>query len=379
MKQAVQWRRQLHSHPEAPGEGTWTTNFLGEQLRLLGANPRIWPGGVGLHCDVGGTPEVIFESPLNGARVADDTARSYSSRFPGLSHAFGNDVSCSAMLEVVRRISEHEPPQRAIRVIFNDRSVNPRDVSIRSTAVRKAPLYAFRCDPFHDVGTFGIANHLAVPGSIEFEIYPDRRSSLYAIEEISSIIVSLPLAVQRAFSDTANVAFAINHVNVESPLKDDSPACSGTFQFESVDSLSDIRHRFELSLENVLQINGSKWHLKVVRASPAVANEPTSARIARSGLTASFGEWNVFEAVPDLLDETFGELEEFDRKTLIKYGSRHRESQSDLGSGQFDVDERAIDNCASAMLVLATLNSRMGELANRNQPTTEACTSQPGQ
>ena len=60
----VDFRRDLHAHPELGREETRTTERITEMLRGAGLEPRPLPSGTGLLCDIGPAPTVGLRADI---------------------------------------------------------------------------------------------------------------------------------------------------------------------------------------------------------------------------------------------------------------------------------------------------------------------------
>src|ERR1051325_10206880 len=65
----VEFRRDLHAHPELARQELRTTRAVFERLRAAGLEPRVQPSGTGLICDIEGEPARASERGYSG-RIA---------------------------------------------------------------------------------------------------------------------------------------------------------------------------------------------------------------------------------------------------------------------------------------------------------------------
>ena len=88
----VDFRRDLHAHPELGREETRTTERIAELLRGAGLSPQILPTGTGLLCDIGSSPTVGLRADIDALPLTDVKEVDYRSTVRGVCHACGHDV-----------------------------------------------------------------------------------------------------------------------------------------------------------------------------------------------------------------------------------------------------------------------------------------------
>src|SRR3954470_14583627 len=94
----VDFRRDVHAHPETGHREVRTTARIAERLERAGLTPQFLPG-TGLMCDLGPQgPAVLLRADIDALPLPDESGLEFASTTPGVSHACGHDVHASAVL-----------------------------------------------------------------------------------------------------------------------------------------------------------------------------------------------------------------------------------------------------------------------------------------
>ena len=156
-KKLIEWRRDLHAHPELSFEERRTTGIVRNHLVGLGLEPVMLPGGTGLWCDLG--PEtgecVALRADLDALPVAETTGLPFESTVPGVSHACGHDAHTTMLMGAASVLVRH-PPATRVRLIFQPAEETTPGGSVDTIAAGAldgvAKIFALHCDPHLEVG-----------------------------------------------------------------------------------------------------------------------------------------------------------------------------------------------------------------------------------
>ena len=162
--QLIEFRRDIHAHPELARTESRTTAKIADALRAAGLSPRLLRG-TGLTCDIGdavGTRRGARRADLDALPIQETSGLDYASTIPGISHACGHDVHATVVLGaglVLKRLSDLDMLTRPVRLIFQPaEEVMPGgalDVIEQGVLEGVGRAYALHCDPRFDVGTIG--------------------------------------------------------------------------------------------------------------------------------------------------------------------------------------------------------------------------------
>ncbi|MGH3225413.1 MAG: M20/M25/M40 family metallo-hydrolase, partial [Streptosporangiaceae bacterium] len=124
----IEFRRDLHAHPELAHAEHRTTRQVALRLSAAGLRPVILPKGTGLVVDIGSEqdsyserPVVALRADLDALPMDDEKDVPYRSQVPNACHACGHDVHTTIVLGAGLFLSEQSAagllPGR-VRLIF---------------------------------------------------------------------------------------------------------------------------------------------------------------------------------------------------------------------------------------------------------------------
>src|SRR6266702_2803152 len=164
----IEFRRDLHAHPELAFNEHRTTRRVALRLAAAGLRPVILPKGTGLLVDIGSEqvpyterPVVALRADLDALPMMDDKDVPYRSTVPGASHACGHDVHTTVLLGAGLFLAEQAaagylPGQ--VRLIFQPAEEVPGgalDVVAAGGIASVQRVFALHCDQRLDVGKLG--------------------------------------------------------------------------------------------------------------------------------------------------------------------------------------------------------------------------------
>src|ERR1022692_4553969 len=98
----IEFRRDLHAHPELGYHEHRTTRRVALRLAAAGLRPVTLPKGTGLVADIGDpaakAPVVALRADLDGLPIADEKNVPYRSPVPNACHACGHDVHTTILV-----------------------------------------------------------------------------------------------------------------------------------------------------------------------------------------------------------------------------------------------------------------------------------------
>jgi len=98
----IEFRRDLHEHPEIGHHEHRTTRQISQRLTAAGLRPSVLPKGTGLIVDIGGgsvdEPVVALRADIDALPISDEKNVPYRSTIANACHACGHDVHTAILL-----------------------------------------------------------------------------------------------------------------------------------------------------------------------------------------------------------------------------------------------------------------------------------------
>src|SRR5437660_8908639 len=164
----IEFRRDLHAHPELAFNEHRTTRRVALRLAAAGLRPVILPKGTGMLVDIGSEqvpyterPVVALRADMDALPMTDDKDVPYRSTVPNVCHACGHDVHTTVLLGtglfLASQASRGLLPGR-VRLIFQPAEEVPGgalDVLAAGGITSVNRIFALHCDPRLEVGKGG--------------------------------------------------------------------------------------------------------------------------------------------------------------------------------------------------------------------------------
>ncbi len=117
-EQLVQWRRDIHMHPELGFEETRTASLIARVLQPLGYRVRIGVGRTGVVAERGeGHPIIVIRADMDALPIQEENDVPYASQVPGVMHACGHDAHTAILLGVATLLAQ-ESFDGTVRLAF---------------------------------------------------------------------------------------------------------------------------------------------------------------------------------------------------------------------------------------------------------------------
>ncbi|WP_017559188.1 amidohydrolase [Nocardiopsis baichengensis] len=372
----VEFRRDLHMHPELAFAETRTTQRVEERLRAAGLAPKRLPEGTGLVCDIGdGGPTVALRGDIDALPLTDEKDVPYRSTVPGAAHACGHDVHTTALLGAGLFLSQQARagalPGR-VRLLFQPAEELPGgaravvDVGGLDGVDR---VFALHCDPRLLCGQVGLrvgpitaacdqlAVRLSGPGG--HTARPHLTSDL--VYALGKVVTELPAALSRRVDPRAGFSLVWGRVSAGSApnvIPDDAVA-EGTVRCLDDDAWHSAPDIVKELVETVVGGYGATAEVDYRRGVPPTVNEAESVRMLRDAVGLALGPEALAPTPQSLGGEDFAWYLEHVPGALARLGTHPPDAVGpmlDLHRGTFDVDERAIGH-GVRVLVSAALTA----------------------
>ncbi len=360
----IDFRRDLHMHPEVGYAEHRTTGRIALRLEGAGLHPVILPKGTGLIADVGGEPDenpvVALRADIDALPITDEKNVSYRSRNPGACHACGHDVHTTILLGaglfLARAAASGALPGK-VRLIFQPAEEVPGgalDVLAAGGISSVDRVFALHCDPKLDVGKIGtrVGPITAACDKIKVQISGPgghtARPHLTAdlVFALAKVITELPAALSRRIDPRWGLSLVWGKVSAGSAPNaiPDTGLVEGTVRCLDDQAWHAAPDLLKSLVESVTSAYGVSYDLSYQRNVPPAVNDALSTSMIAAAADRVLGPDSLVTAPQSLGGEDFAWYLESIPGSLMRLGTRRPGSADDFDIHQpmFDVDERCI-------------------------------------
>jgi len=373
----IDFRRDLHAHPEIGYHEHRTTRRIKLRLEAAGLHPTVLAKGTGLLVDIGSgsEPVVGLRADLDALPISDEKSVPYRSTIANACHACGHDVHTTVLLGtglfLARTAAAGALPGR-VRLIFQPAEEVPcgaLDVLAAGGIASVDRVFALHCDPRLDVGKIGtrvgaitaacdkITVRVNGPGG--HTARPHLTADL--VYALGKIITELPAALSRRVDPRSSLSLVWGRVNAGAAANaiPDDGIVEGTVRCLDDEAWHQAPDLLKALVDSVAAAYGVVAELSYVRNVPPTVNEAISTAMVEAAADRVLGADSVVAAPQSLGGEDFAWYLESIPGALARLGTRRPGSGDDFDIHQpaFDVDERAIG--VGVRLMVATALTAM--------------------
>jgi len=366
---AVQFRRDLHAHPELRFAEYRTSEKIANEAEQLGlkVTRAVAETGVIVEWESGKPgPHILLRADLDALPVPDLKDVKYRSLNEGIMHACGHDVHMTVVMTIAKLIAERPPVKGRVSFLFQPAEEIPFGQASGAQAIldsgqfkRLNPDYVLglHCWPTLDAGKIGIDQQIAMAAKDAFSIQIKGRGAHAATPElgIDSILVASQLVselhhlISRRVNPADSAALNVGtiHGGHSQSVLADEVEITGTIRTISAETRTGLRLAITRLAEGVATSSGAQ--IKVVWANemPAVVNNQNLVAISKKVFGGVLGLENVIElSEPPMTTDDFALYAEKVPGLYIKLGVG---SNYPLHSSNFDVDEECLRHGIEAL------------------------------
>ncbi|MFI0237120.1 amidohydrolase [Streptomyces sp. NPDC016845] len=369
----VDFRRDLHMHPELGNQEFRTTAAIKARLEKAGLTPRVLGSGTGLICDIGTGTETgeweggrglfALRADIDALPIPDTKATcAYRSTVPDRAHACGHDVHTTVVLGaglVLADLDRLGLLPHPVRLIFQPaEEVLPGGAAdaIESGAlegVRK--IVAVHCDPKVDAGRIGLRYGAITSACDRLDVTLDGPGGHTArphlttdlVTAVAKVATEVPALVARRVD--ARSGLSLTWGRIESGhicnVIPQHAELSGTVRCLDLDAWRDAPDVIHAAVQEIADLYRAKPVVNYVRGVPPVVNEPGVTDLLRDAMAARRGFSSVEDTPQSLGGEDFSWYLEHVPGAMARLGVKPPSDRTsrDLHQGDFDVDESAIE------------------------------------
>lgn len=366
----IDFRRDLHMHPELGNQEFRTTAALKARLERAGLEPRVLAIGTGLVCDIGaGGEDQVGRRPMLALRADIDALPipdtklgvPYRSTVPDRAHACGHDVHTTVVLGaglVLAELAKQGQLPQPVRLIFQPaEEVLPGGApdAIESGVLEGVGrIVGVHCDPRVDAGKIGLRHGAITSACDRLEVSLDGAGGHTArphlttdlVTAAAKVVTEVPALVARRID--ARSGLAVTWGRIES-----GHACnvipqhaelSGTVRCLDLDAWRKAPDLVHGAIQEIADLYRAKSEVNYIRGVPPVVNDPDMTDLLREAMELRLGPHSVEDTEQSLGGEDFSWYLEHVPGAMARLGVRTPGERTvrDLHQGDFDADESAI-------------------------------------
>ncbi|TWE12036.1 amidohydrolase [Rudaeicoccus suwonensis] len=387
--QLIDWRRDLHAHPETAFTETRTTDLVRTALHAADIDTRNLPR-TGLVADIGAdnpTHLVGLRADLDALPVPERSGLPYASTVPGVCHACGHDVHTVVVLGAALALKRLQhllvAADAAVRVVFQPaEEVVPGgahdllDAGVLDDVHR---IFAVHCDPSVDVGSVGLAAgpitaacdliDVTLTGPGGHTSRPHLTADLTFA--LGKVLTDVPAALGRRLDPRAGAALVWGTVSAGNAANV-IPATGrvvGTLRMLDADAWNTIGGLVTELIHGVVAPYNVHADVQHVRGVPPVVNDPVAVALLADAVRMTQGPAAAVSTRQSLGGEDFSWMLRDRTGAMARLGTRTPGGATyELHQGDLQIDERAI-GVGTRMLATAALLSSTAVSTGRSGPS----------
>jgi amidohydrolase len=358
-QQLINWRREIHMHPELGFQEFRTAKLVAETLRSLGLRVRTKVGKTGVVGYLGeGKPVVALRADMDALPIQEANDVPYASQVPGVMHACGHDAHTAILLGVATLLCEEELPGQ-VRFLFqpaeevdDEEGKSGAERMIEDGAMEGVDaVMGLHVDSNFPVGIIEIDGvyisagvdtfYATIIGTGCHGAYPHRGVDTVFI--LGQVIQAIHGIVSRRIDPLKPAVISIGtvHGGQAHNVIPDSVEISGTIR--SVEEK--VRRQLFAELERALGVAralGGDFEFRIEEGYPAARNNPQIASLIRQVAIDLLGADCLHPPEPGLGAEDFSLLANLAPGAMFGLGTQGEGGPRRAHSPTFDVDERAL-------------------------------------
>ncbi|MFJ5828587.1 amidohydrolase [Streptomyces sp. NPDC093089] len=362
----IDFRRDLHMHPELGNQEFRTTAALKARLEAAGLAPKVLPAGTGLVCDIGtrrpGRPVLAIRADLDALPIPDVKTVAYRSTVANRAHACGHDVHTTTVLGaglVLAELDRQGLLPHAVRLIFQPaEEVLPggaADAVEAGVLDGVGRIIAVHCDPRVDAGKIGLRVGPITSACDRLEVTLDGPGGHTARPHLTTDLVTaaarvatdVPAVLARRVDARSGLSVTWGRIEAgHAPnVIPQHAELSGTVRCLDLPTWREAPDLVHAAIDEVATLYRAKSTVTYVRGVPPVVNDAAVTELLHDAMTARRGPHAIEDTEQSLGGEDFSWYLEHVPGAMARLGVRTPGDSRvrDLHAGDFDVDERCID------------------------------------
>lgn len=371
----LEFRRDLHAHPELSWHEERTTGLVAKRLAEAGLVTRPL-GSTGLMVDIGprgsdaaSGPVIALRADLDALPVEDLTGDPWRSTIDGVAHACGHDVHTAGLVGAglaLEAVAADLPG--SVRLVFQPaEEIMPGGalMSVKAGALDGVErIFGLHCDPGVDVGRLGLREGPLTGAADSLDVRLTGKgghtSRPHLTEDLTfalgKLVTELPAVLSRRLDPRAGVSVVWGLVRAGSAMNV-IPAigrAAGTVRMLDAVAWGDAEQLVRETVSQIVEPYGVTPEVIYVRGVPPVINDHASTLLLARAIEAVVGEQGHVSTTQSLGGEDFAWFLDHVPGAMARLGTRTPGGPTyDLHQGDLRVDEGAVPIAAKVLAAAA--------------------------
>jgi amidohydrolase len=357
--QLVEWRRDIHMHPELGFEETRTSRMVADTLRDMGIEIEVGVAETGIVARIGeGRPAIGIRADMDALPINEANDVPYKSQTSGLMHACGHDAHTSILLGVAKLLNTMpDRPKGEIRLLFQPSEEKWRKSdghSGGSLMVEEKALddldavIACHVASTTPVGQINVTDGfaLAAPDTFEAKIIGEGthgaspHQGLDPIWLQAQVVNALQAIRSRRRNPTERSVVTIGsiHGGVAPNVIPNEIVMTGTIRTFEEEARDEI-HKLVEEAFAMVRVFGGDYELTISKGYPALYNDPSVSKLMRNVGKDMLGDEKSTEGEPIMAGEDFAFMAQKAPGAMMRLGAKLDDMNRPHHSPIFDIHE----------------------------------------
>lgn len=378
--QLIDWRRDLHMHPELAFEETRTAARITDEMQAMNYRVRPHVGRTGVVAELGtGRRIIAIRADMDALPIQEQNDVPYASQVPGVMHACGHDAHVACALGAASLLREQDFTG-TVRFLFqpaeekeDEEGVSGAPRMIQDGAMKDVDaIIALHVDSSIAVGDVGL---IAGPASAGVDtLYATLigrgghgsrpESTVDPIYIASHVVLALYgiLARRVPANSPAVISVGSIHGGQADNVIPERVELSATIRYTSSET-QQLLHREITQALSVAQAMGGDFDHRIVVGYPPMVNNPDIVALLSRVASSLLDSDHVHYLEPEMGAEDFGFFSAVAPGAMFMLGAKLQDDGRQHHNPRFDIDERCLP-IGAAILAEAALRLLQGEKLN---------------
>jgi hippurate hydrolase len=330
MKDLLEFRRDLHRHPETGFEVHRTAERVRQALSAAGLEVVTGVGGSGVVATLrrGDNANAIgFRADMDALPITEASGVAYSSTNPGKFHGCGHDGHTAMLVGAALALAADNSLDRTVHFVFqpDEENGNGARAMVEDGLFERFPMtaiYGLHNLPGMEVGSFGISAGAFCAFEDNFEIIVEGRGGHASMPEVSAdpivagaaVVLQLQTIVSRAVSAKDHAVVSVTNFETDGArnVLASNVRITGDCRGFSPEVSQRIESRMREIAEGVASAHGAKARVSYATSFQPLINDPAkteraadAARLAGK-VDAQYGRMGFSEDFAEFLEHRPG-------------------------------------------------------------------------